>query len=93
MPGRSRGLWMIGPEIGKFSGGLANRGDEACPENLRRSWKFANGRGWVVDSKVNITCINSESGNSINVCNNNAKNLRLKNCYCSRSFLIHLVNF
>ena len=66
MPGRSRGLWMIGPQIGKFSGGLANRGDEVCPENLRRSWKFANGRGWVVDSKVNITCINSESGNSIN---------------------------
>jgi hypothetical protein len=61
MPGRSRGLWMIGPQIGKFSGGLANRGDEVCPENLRRSWKFANGRGWVVDSKVNITCINSES--------------------------------
>ena len=78
MPGRSRGLWMIGPQIGKFSGGLANRGDEVCPENLRRSWKFANGRGWVVDSKVNITCINSESGNSINTgvfCNNSAKTL------------------
>ena len=89
MPGRSRGLWMIGPQIGKFSGGLANRGDEVCPENLRRSWKFANGRGWVVDSKVNITCINSESGNSINPLNLSV----IENWYCSRNFLIHLFNF
>ena len=27
MAGRSRGLWMIGPEVGQFSGGLANRAD------------------------------------------------------------------
>ena len=27
MGGRSRGLWMIGPEVGTFSGGLANRAD------------------------------------------------------------------
>ena len=26
--GRARGLWMVGPEVGRFSGGLANRGDE-----------------------------------------------------------------
>ena len=41
---------MIGPEIGKFSGGLANRDDEVCPENINKNWKFADGKGWVVDS-------------------------------------------
>jgi hypothetical protein len=24
---RNRGLWMVGPEVGQFNGGLANRGD------------------------------------------------------------------
>ena len=24
---RRRGLWMIGPAVGQFNGGLANRGD------------------------------------------------------------------
>ena len=63
MPGRARGLWMIGPEIGKFSGGLANRDDEVCPENIHRRWKFADGKGWVVDSKINVTCADTQSGN------------------------------
>ena len=25
---RNRGLWMVGPEVGQFNGGLANRGDQ-----------------------------------------------------------------
>ena len=62
MPGRTRGLWMVGPEIGKFSGGLANRDDEICPENIDRNWKFADGKGWVVDPDVNVKCIDSASG-------------------------------
>ena len=27
---RNKGLWMIGPEVGQFNGGLANRADESC---------------------------------------------------------------
>ena len=62
MPGRTRGLWMIGPEIGKFSGGLANREDNVCPEKIERDWKFADGKGWVVDSEVTLKCIENASG-------------------------------
>ena len=62
MPGRSRGLWMIGPEIGKFSGGLANRDDNICPENINVDWKFADGKGWVVDSLIDLQCSENESG-------------------------------
>ena len=62
MPGRTRGLWMIGPEVGKFSGGLANRDDEVCPENISKNWKFADGKGWVVDSEVNVKCVDTASG-------------------------------
>ena len=62
MPGRTRGLWMIGPEIGKFSGGLANREDNVCPENIERDWKFADGKGWVIDSEVTLKCIENASG-------------------------------
>ena len=25
---RNRGLWMVGPEVGQFNGGLANKGDQ-----------------------------------------------------------------
>ena len=53
---------MIGPEIGKFSGGLANRGDNVCPESIEKDWKFADGRGWVVDSEVTLKCIEKASG-------------------------------
>ena len=53
---------MVGPEIGKFSGGLANRDDEVCPENISKDWKFADGKGWVVDSEVNVKCVDTASG-------------------------------
>ena len=53
---------MIGPEIGKFSGGLANREDNVCPEKIERDWKFADGKGWVVDSDVTLKCIENASG-------------------------------
>jgi hypothetical protein len=54
--GRSRGLWMVGPEVGRFSGGLANRGDEECVEDVTRPWKFADTSGWVQDEKLTVSC-------------------------------------
>jgi len=61
MPGRTRGLWMIGPEVGKFSGGLANRDDTVCPENITKDWKFADGKGWVPDSLIRSQCSDEDS--------------------------------
>ena len=54
--GRSRGLWMVGPEVGRFSGGLANRGDEECPDRLRNDWKYADVTGWQSDAGVKVQC-------------------------------------
>jgi hypothetical protein len=62
MGGRSRGLWMVGPEIGLFSGGLANRGDSQCAEDLRQSWKFADGTGWTSDPDLRANCEKDISG-------------------------------
>lgn len=56
MGGRTRGLWMIGPEVGFFSGGLANRADTKCVENIRQSWKYADGTGWSKDPFVKAKC-------------------------------------
>ena len=54
--GRSRGLWMVGPEVGRFSGGLANRGDEECPDKLGNDWKYADVTGWQTDAGVTVRC-------------------------------------
>ena len=54
--GRSRGLWMVGPEVGRFSGGLANRGDEECPDKLGNDWKYADVTGWQTDAGVGVRC-------------------------------------
>ena len=54
--GRSRGLWMVGPEVGRFSGGLANRGDEECPDRLHNDWKYADVTGWQTDAGVQVRC-------------------------------------
>ena len=62
MGGRSRGLWMIGPEVGFFSGGLANRGDSQCVEDVRQSWKFADGKGWSKDPFLKARCEKDPSG-------------------------------
>ena len=53
---------MVGPAIGKFSGGLANRADEVCPEKITRDWKYADGNGWVLDPLITIQCSANESG-------------------------------
>ncbi|TRY69316.1 hypothetical protein TCAL_09878, partial [Tigriopus californicus] len=54
--GRARGLWMVGPELGRFSGGLANRGDTQCPEDILRPWKYADISGWKTDPDLTIEC-------------------------------------
>ena len=81
MGGRSRGLWMIGPEVGFFSGGLANRGDTQCVEDVRKPWKFADGKGWSKDPFLKARCEKDESGK--NFLNQNSfkswKNLDLFN--------------
>lgn len=63
--GRARGLWMVGPEIGRFSGGLANRGDTQCPEDILRPWKYADISGWKTDHKLTIECHQIENGKAI----------------------------
>lgn len=58
---RNRGLWMVGPEVGEFNGGLANRGDEACAEDTPISqWKFTDGISWNLDTNLTITCLDQE---------------------------------
>jgi hypothetical protein len=37
---------MVGPEVGTFSGGLANRADKTCVEEADTVWKFADGTRW-----------------------------------------------
>ena len=39
-----------------FSGGLANRADTKCVENIRQSWKYADGTGWSKDPFVKAKC-------------------------------------
>ena len=62
MGGRSRGLWMVGPQVGFFSGGLANRGDSHCVEDVRQTWKFADGSGWTSDPQLKAHCLKDQSG-------------------------------
>ena len=56
MGGRARGLWMVGPEVGTFSGGLANRADKTCVEEVDSVWKFADGTSWVKDPLLKVSC-------------------------------------
>ena len=53
---------MIGPKVGQFSGGLANRGDNQCPETITRPWKFADGTGWSTDPEIKVQCAKDQSG-------------------------------
>ena len=60
--GRARGLWMVGPEVGRISGGLANRGDEVCVEGVTRDWKYADVSGWKTDGELRVECVNVTAG-------------------------------
>ncbi len=53
---------MIGPEVGRFSGGLANRGDESCPEGLTQEWKYADVSGWKTDPGLSVDCVDVKTG-------------------------------
>eukprot|EP00092_Neocalanus_flemingeri_P080117 GFUD01099904.1.p1 GENE.GFUD01099904.1~~GFUD01099904.1.p1 ORF type:complete len:1109 (+),score=396.10 GFUD01099904.1:107-3433(+) len=54
---RGAGLWMVGPEVGQFNGGLANKGDTYCPEDLpANKWKYTDGSAWHVENQMSITC-------------------------------------
>lgn len=65
MGGRARGLWMVGPQIGIFSGGLANRGQAQCVEDAKSSsWKFADGSGWTQDPDIKAMCEDDKPGNN-----------------------------
>jgi len=59
--GRSRGLWMVGPTVGTFSGGLANRGNSICIEDVKAEWKFADGSGWSGDPLLEAKCEKDQS--------------------------------
>ena len=53
---------MVGPEVGRFSGGLANRGDTQCVEDVKQVWKFADGSGWTMDPLLQAQCEKDQSG-------------------------------
>jgi len=58
---RNRGLWMVGPSVGQFNGGLANRGDPVCAEHTPTGqWKYTDGQSWHRDSSLKITCVEQE---------------------------------
>merc|ERR1719481_166230 len=58
---RNRGLWMVGPEIGQFNGGLANRGDPTCAEDTPAGeWKYTDGESWTLDANITVTCLDQE---------------------------------
>ena len=37
---RNRGLWMVGPSVGQFNGGLANRGDPVSAQKYEWGWNI-----------------------------------------------------
>ena len=45
-----------------FSGGLANRGDSKCVEDIKSDWKFADGSGWSKDPLLEASCEKDQSG-------------------------------
>jgi len=58
---RNRGLWMVGPSVGQFNGGLANRGDPVCAEDTPNGqWKYTDGQSWNRDTDLRITCVEQE---------------------------------
>jgi len=52
---------MVGPEVGRFSGGLANRGDSDCVTDVKQVWKFADGSGWTKDPLLKARCEKDQS--------------------------------
>lgn len=61
---------MVGPRVGKFSGGLANRADSVCVEDVDRPWKFADVSGWKADPDLKVSCATVEPGKAIHYLGN-----------------------
>ena len=45
-----------------FSGGLANRGNSKCIEDVKAEWKFADGTKWTGDPLLEAKCEKDQSG-------------------------------
>ena len=54
---RSKGLWMVGPQVGQFDGGLASPADPECVENIPDGgWRYTDGSAWHRDPQVRVMC-------------------------------------
>ena len=49
-----------------FSGGLANRGNSKCIEDVKAEWKFADGSKWTGDPLLEAKCEKDQSGKQKN---------------------------
>ena len=50
---RSKGLWMVGPEVGQFDGGLASPADPHCVEDVPGGgWRYTDGSAWYRDTQL-----------------------------------------
>jgi hypothetical protein len=59
---KNKGLWMVGPKVNQFNGGLAHRGDTLCAEDVKAGdWKYTDGKAWHVDPTLNLTCIDRQA--------------------------------
>eukprot|EP00088_Acartia_fossae_P036367 TRINITY_DN3756_c0_g1_i6.p1 TRINITY_DN3756_c0_g1~~TRINITY_DN3756_c0_g1_i6.p1 ORF type:complete len:1426 (+),score=431.11 TRINITY_DN3756_c0_g1_i6:319-4596(+) len=58
---RNKGLWMVGPKVNQFNGGLAHRGDKQCVEDVvAGEWKYTDGKAWHVDPTLKLTCLDRQ---------------------------------
>ena len=56
-----QGLWMAGPSLGQFSGGLASVDNSLCVEQVSSApWRYADGQAWRPDSGLVVTCKDKE---------------------------------
>ena len=54
---KSVGLWMVGPQVGEYDGGLAIPADDNCVEDVPvGGWRYTDGSAWYQDSLLRLTC-------------------------------------
>ena len=52
-----QGLWMAGPSLSQFSGGLASLDNSLCVEQVPSAlWRYADGQAWRPDSGLEVIC-------------------------------------
>ncbi|TRY79651.1 hypothetical protein TCAL_06582 [Tigriopus californicus] len=56
----SQGIWMVGETVGQDLGGILNRGDSQCPEDLTPEWEYwsTGFEEWDNDWGMAATCQN-----------------------------------